>query len=97
MKVIFHPEAYEEMLESVSFFEEKSLGLGLDLLAAIQESTRRIMKFPQSGAIAEGNIRKCLVHGFPFTILYEASEDRIYIASVMHQHRLPGYWRERLK
>ena len=97
MKVVFHPEAYAEMLESARFFEEKSPGLGSDLIAAIQEAIRRIIKFPQLGAIEEANIRKCLVHGFPFTVLYEAGQGQIYIAAVMHQHRRPGYWRERLK
>lgn len=71
MKVIFHPEAYEEMLESARFFEEKSAGLGSDLIAAIQSATHRLKKFPESGVVEQGMIRKCLVPGFPFTLLYE--------------------------
>lgn len=97
MKVIFHPEAYEEMSESARFFEEKSAGLGSDLIAAIQSSTRRLKKFPESGVVEQGTIRKCLVRGFPFTLLYEANPDHIYIAAVMHQHRRPGYWTKRVK
>lgn len=97
MKVIFHPEAYEEMLESARFFEEKSIGLGSDLLTAIQQAASRIEKFPASGAVEQGNIRKCLVRGFPFTLLYEANADHIFIAAVMHQHRRPGYWTRRIR
>ncbi len=81
MKIVFHPEAYEEMLESAHFFEEKSTGLGLDLIAAIQESTDRITKFPDSGKIEQANIRKCLVRGFPFTILYEVAGNHIFVAA----------------
>ena len=97
MKVIFHPEASDEMFESARFFDEKSAGLGSDFISAIQESTRRITQFPQSGPIEKWNIRKCLVHGFPFTLLYEVSQDLIFIVAVMHQHRRPGYWARRLK
>jgi hypothetical protein len=97
MKVIFHPEAADEMSESARFFDEKSSGLGSDLITAIQESTRRIVQFPESGPIEKWNIRKCLVRGFPFTLLYEASQDQIFIVAVMHQHRRPGYWARRLK
>ena len=43
MKVIYHPDAYEEMLESARFFEEKDAGLGFDLTDAIQESINRII------------------------------------------------------
>jgi hypothetical protein len=32
MKVVFHPEAYEEMLESARYFEGKTPGLGFDLI-----------------------------------------------------------------
>jgi toxin ParE1/3/4 len=97
MRIIFHPEAYEEMLASARFFDEKSAGLGSDLIRAIEDSTTRILKFPESGEIEQQNIRKCLVRGFPFTLLYEATKDHIFIAAVMHQHRQPGYWRDRLK
>ena len=97
MNVVFHPEAYDEMLESARYFENKTPGLGLDLISAIEESTRRIINFPESGSIERAKVRKSLVHGFPFTILYEAREDEIFIAAVMHQRRRPGYWRHRVK
>ncbi len=97
MRFIFHPEAYDEMFESARFFEEKSAGLGSDLIDAIQNSLSRINKFPESGTVEQGNIRKCLVRGFPFTVLYEIHQDQIFIAAVMHQHRRPGYWKKRLR
>ncbi len=97
MRFIFHPEAYDEMFESARFFDQKSAGLGFDLIDAIQQSINRIVQFPHSAPIERSNIRKCLVRGFPFTVLYEARDDHIFIAAVMHQHRQPGYWRNRLK
>ena len=97
MKVIFHPEASDEMFESARFFDEKCAGLGADLITAIQESTHRILQFPESGPIQKWNIRKCLVRGFPFTLLYEARPEQVFIVAVMHQHRRPGYWVRRLK
>jgi hypothetical protein len=97
MTFIFHPEAYDEMVESARFFDEKCAGLGFDLIDAIEESINRIVKFPHSGALEQRSIRKCLVRGFPFTVLYEVRQDHVFIAAVMHQHREPGYWRNRLK
>ena len=97
MKVIFHPEASEEKLESARFYEARSEGLGSDFLAAVEETTRRIEQFPEAGPVARASIRKRIVPGFPFTILYEVQSDRIFIAAVMHQHRRPRYWRERVR
>ena len=96
MRVIFHPEAHAEMIEQARYYENKSEGLGSDFLTAVEEATQRIEEFPKAGPIDRGNIRKRLVSGFPFTILYEAQPDRIYIAAVMHQHRRPGYWQKRV-
>ena len=97
MRVIFHPEAHAELIEQARYYEAKSEGLGSDFLAAVEETTHRVEQFPEAGPIDRTSIRKRLVSGFPFTILYDAQSDRIYIAAVMHQHRRPGYWWERLK
>jgi toxin ParE1/3/4 len=95
MKAIFHPEASEETVESARFYEARSEGLGSDFLVAVDATTRRIEQFPEAGPIDRANIRRRLISGFPFTILYEIQLDRIF-AAVMHQHRRPGYWRKRL-
>lgn len=97
MRIEFHPEAHEEMLETARFYEERVEGLGTDFLAAVEETTRRIQEFPDAGTIERAGIRKKFVLGFPFTVLYGRHEDRIFIAAVMHQHRRPGYWKKRLR
>jgi plasmid stabilization system protein ParE len=97
MRVIFHPEAHEEMIESARFYEERSERLGSDFLDAVEDTTHRISESPKAGPVERGDTRKRLVPGFPFTVLYEIQPDRIYIAAVMHQHRRPGYWRKRVE
>lgn len=62
-------------------YEGRSEGLGLDFLAAVDETTRRIEQFPEAGQIDRANIRKRLVSGFPFTILYELQPDRLFDCS----------------
>ena len=84
------------MLESARFYEARAKGLGVDFLQAVEETTRRIQRFPNAGPIEGSGIRKRQVHGFPFSVLYAQHEDRVFIAAVMHQHRRPGYWKERL-
>jgi len=97
MKVIFHPEASEEKLESARFYETRVEGLGADFLEAVEQATDRILQFPQAASIVKADIRKRLIAGFPFTILYHAADDEIFVVALMHQHRRPGYWRKRLE
>jgi toxin ParE1/3/4 len=97
MNLIFHPEAFQEMFETARFYESKAPGLGLDFLNSVEQSTRRMFEFPSLGPVERANIRRRIVPGFPFVILYELHQDSLFIAAVMHQRRKPGYWRERLR
>jgi len=47
MKIIFHPEASEEKLESARFYEARVEGLGADFLDAVQQATDRILQFSE--------------------------------------------------
>ena len=53
MRIEFHPEAYEEMLESARFYEERVEGLGGDFLARSKkrrtESSNSRMRLPSKG------------------------------------------------
>lgn len=97
MRVIFHPEAREEMIESARFYESRVIGLGFDFLDAVNETTHQIERFPNAGQIERGSIRQRFVIGFPFKILYRCEQDHIFVGAVMHMRRKPGYWRTRMK
>jgi len=46
--------------------------------------------------VIEQDVRKCLTHVFPYSILYTIEQDAILIVCVMHLRRKPDYWRNRL-
>jgi len=92
---IFHPEAREEMRESVEFYEARLDGLGLRFLSAVEQTAERISAHPEAGAPVGGEFRKRIVPGFPYNIIYRVWEDYIYLVAIAHQHRRPGYWRDR--
>jgi toxin ParE1/3/4 len=43
----------------------------------------------------KGRFRRCLVHRFPYGIIYAVEDDTIYVAAIMHLRRQPGYWERR--
>jgi len=87
-EAIFHPEARAEMRESFEFYEARLDG-------AVEQATERIVVHREAGTPLAGEFRKRIVQGFPFNIIYRVWEDYIYLVAVAHQHRRPGYWRER--
>jgi hypothetical protein len=40
-------------------------------------------------------VRHCLVHRFPYGVLYSVESEGIFILAVMHLRRDPDYWRFR--
>jgi len=95
MEIEFHPSARAELDASVDFYESRLEGLGIRLLAAVEEVTERIAASPGAGSPLAGGFRKRLVAGFPFSIVYRISDEQVFLVAVAHQHRRPEYWRRR--
>ena len=80
-----------QILES----SEPSLGyqLAIEIFAAVE----RIKANPGMWPVLDHQIRRCLVHRFPYGVIYSVDEQKseLLILAVMHLHRQPGYWSER--
>ena len=58
MRVIYHPDAAAELIESAQFYESRLPGLGLDFLDEIERAVALIAKSPERYVLARGNIRR---------------------------------------
>ncbi len=97
MTFSFHPEAEEEFLEAIEFYEERENGLGYDFSVEVFTTIRNIVSHPDTWPVVEDDIRRCLTNRFPFCMLYSLEPNAIFIVAVMHQRRRPGYWKDRHK
>ncbi len=94
-EAIFHSEAWEEVRESVDFYDERLDGLDLRFLAAVEQTAERVSTYPEAGSLLTSGFRKRIVQGFPYNIIYRVWEDYIYLVVVSPHRRRSGYWRER--
>ena len=94
-QVFFHPEASAEIRATVEFYESRLGGLGLKFLSALEGGSERISAFLESGSPLNEGLRKLIVIGFPYSIIYREMEDHILLLAVAHHHRRPGYWERR--
>lgn len=97
MNYSFHPEAKEEFLEAIIYFEECRSGLGLEFSKEVFSAIQRIIHFPSAWSKFSENTRRCLTNRFPFAVIYQAIEEEIYIIAVMQLNREPDYWKKRIK
>ena len=92
----FLPPADEEMTEASLFYEAASTGLGNDFLNDIQRVVDNLRQHPYLGHRIDRNLRRMLLHRFPFSLIYSVNLDEILIVAVAHHGRRPGYWQDRL-
>lgn len=95
MKYYFHPDAENEFLEAIDYYEKRSEGLGLDFSMEVFHTINRILAYPKAWPKLDTNIHRSLVTRFPYGILYNIDRNRIFILAVMHLNRKPGYWKQR--
>lgn len=95
MKYEFHPEALAELDAATGYYASRHAGLELRFLDAVHSAIHRICESPQAFRPFDGDVRRYLVHVFPYAVLYSVEGELIYIIAVMHSAREPGYWMTR--
>jgi hypothetical protein len=77
------------------------VGYGEKFEAEVAATLQRIDEFPNSGSVPAGFPEGVVVQAFPLRVfryslivVFERDEPVVY--AVAHQHRKPGYWKDRL-
>ena len=95
MKVVFSRLAKRELDDAIHFYEMEFEGLGKGFLEEVKKAVVRISEYPKAWSVERGEVRKCLLHRFPYKLLYSIERDHVYVMAVAHLHRKPDYWVER--
>ena len=92
MEIVFSKLASLELEDAIAFYETELAGLGFRFKEEIKSSVLRIKEHPEAWSIEKGEVRKVLLHRFPYKILYAIEKEKIIILAIAHQHRKPNYW-----
>ncbi len=95
MRVVFSDLAKRELDDATNFYEMEFEGLGKRFLTEVKKAVVRISEYPKAWSVERGEVRKCLLHRFPYKLLYSIERDHIHVMAVAHLHRQPDYWVER--
>lgn len=97
MRIEFHPQALAEFEDAARYYDERHSGLGVRFYVSVEAALHRIAESPLQWPILEQDVHRCLTRVFPYAILYTVEPDFVLIVAVMHCHRKPDYWRERIR
>lgn len=97
MKVRFLETAERELEDAIDYYELELDGLGPRFKSEVKLALERISRFPHAWSVEIEDVRRCLLHKFPYKLLYSVESDHILVIAVAHQHRKPFYWLSRVK
>jgi hypothetical protein len=89
-KIHSAPLVYDEMNESVLWYNKQATLLGGHLLKQISNSIGLISQFPHVTYVRYSpQIRCCIISHFPYMIHYQVDADKqaIYIIAILHMRR----------
>lgn len=91
----FHLDARWEYTEAIHYYLSIDAKLAESFISEIEHGINAIRRNPLTWRIVEGDVRRYLIHRFPFGIYYTCNNDFITIWAVMNLSREPDIWKLR--
>lgn len=88
-------EAEADLLEAAEFYESQRRGLARRFLSTVERVLVHAAERPLLGAPLGGAIRRYLVPGFPYAVIYDADRVPVRVLAIAHLQRHPDFWRNR--
>ncbi len=91
----FTPEAKRDLRDAFRWYQRQRRGLGLEFNAQVDVAVRSAAREPEAHLVVHADVRRALVHRFPYGIFFVADTEGIVVIAVMHHRRDPEVWRAR--
>lgn len=89
-KLIIEPEAQEEIIDAIEWYESKQVGLGADFLNYLDGYFQTLKNAKATFELKRKPVfRELPLKRFSFVIIYEEFQDQIIVYSVFNTYQAP--------
>jgi plasmid stabilization system protein ParE len=89
----YHKGASEEVRDAYLWYAERDRKTARLFASEINLAIEKIRRSPKRWPRFDGDVRRYVLHGFPFQIIYYLdAAGTIYVLAVAHTRKRPGYW-----
>ena len=88
-------EALAEFIAAGLYYNRQVPGLGDALVAEVETGVAKILAAPLTWRVIEDDLRRYLVHRFPYGIYFTIENETVVIWAIKHLRRDPDYWQQR--
>ena len=93
--VVIRPEAESDIKDAYEWYEAQRKGLGEGFLLCIEEALSRASRNPEIYSVVYKDVRRVLIHRFPFGVFFIKGDENISVLAVLHARRNPKTWKGR--
>lgn len=90
MRVLFRPEARDELLDAQAWYEAHAAGLGLEFARAFEAALQSASRQPEGFAEVDEGCRRVVLRRFPYSLYYRVAGDELLVVAVFHHRRPPA-------
>ena len=89
MQIAILPEAQDDILDGMFWYESQKADLGIAFFSEIERNLTIISQNPLAGREFNGKFRRAVMKKFPFCIYYLVNSEKIVFLGFIHAHRDP--------
>lgn len=95
MQIRFRTEAASDLESAAAWYGRQREGLGREYLAEVDHALDLICERPDAFPLVAHQVRRSLVHRFPYAVYYRVGDEFIDVIACLHTRRSPSIWRSR--
>ena len=96
MNRLIHEDANREFREALDYYAQIGPELGARFYREMERLMLEVCERPLLFRLFDPPARRHFTDRFPYGVIYLVLPEPVWIVAVMHLHREPGYWRERI-
>jgi plasmid stabilization system protein ParE len=96
-RFIVRPLAEADLEDAASWYEAERAGLSARFLSDVDRMFSRIAERPLQFPLVASDVRRGLLHTFPYAVYFRPSDDAIVVLAVLHLRRNLKVWRGRAR
>jgi plasmid stabilization system protein ParE len=94
---IVWPLAEADLEDAARWYEDERAGLAERFFSDVNRTFARIREQPFQFPTVAREVRRALLHTFPYAVYFRASDQVVVVLAVLHLRRNPKIWRGRAR
>jgi plasmid stabilization system protein ParE len=94
-RLVVRPEARNDAREAALWYDRQEPGLGDRFIHELGHLLSRISEHPSHFPEIDQDVRRSLLHRFPYAVYFTVGEEVVTVISILHQRRRPDLWKRK--